>query len=588
MSGACPTGYSCTHNSVARCPSTHLGVLSGEVGMIAENQDIIHQYDNMTGFTYSKVTAANNDPDVQCVPCNAGQSCTLGSNPTNCAAGKYSPTGDPECYTCPPGHYCAAGAEFPIPCYFNKYRADTGGTSAASCSNCATGFYAPVGSAICTTCPAGYECSTGVPILCAVGQYSKEGEIACSACQQGYICDKGSDIATPPANLCPKGSYCMTSGSFTLEYKCAEGKYGIAPGATNATWCQDCPPGFVCGEGTDDFSKFPCPKGYYCPLQSKQETACPAGTYNPNVQGMSSDNCLTCPAGYFCGTATVTPTICPSGSYCPLGTVDTAVPACPMGTYTGTKTGAKFRAECLPCPAGSYCVEGTVTPTPAPVGFYIPYMGATSLKAALKCPGGYPCLTTGNYRYEGSACTPGYYCPPGSTSTTANPCPAGTYSDRNDLWDPSQCTTCPAGSYCVAGSISSAITICPDGYYCPTGTESANQYPCPTGTIGAGTGLTASSECANCTAGASCGAGTSSSSAVTCAQGYYCPAGTTTSTPSDYQAPAGSFINFTGAASEYDNFPCGYGKYCPTGATGPTDCAAGTYSDILRAATCTT
>lgn len=257
-----------------------------------------------------------------------------------------------------------------------------------------------------------------------------------------------------------------------------------------------------------------------------------------------------------------------------------------MGTYTGTKTGAKMRSECLPCPAGSYCDEGTETPTPAPVGYYIPYMGATSLSAALKCPAGYPCETTGNYRYSGSSCTKGYYCPPGSSSSTGNPCPAGTYSDRIDLWDESQCTICPSGYYCEAASTSDDITICAQGYYCVAGTGSSTQYPCPTGTYGATTGLKAESECTNCTAGGSCSSG--STSTVTCSQGYYCPAGTTTSTPSDYKAPAGSFINFTGAASEYDNYPCGYGKYCPTGSTAATNCAAGTYSNILRAEECYT
>jgi len=97
--------------------------------------------------------------------------------------------------------------------------------------------------------------------------------------------------------------------------------------------------------------------------------------------------------------------------------------------------------------------------------------------------------------------------------------------------------------------------------------------------------LKSDTECSNCTAGGGCG--TSGGAAITCAIGFYCPAGTTTSTPAEFQAPAGSYIDFTGAISEYDNKPCGLGNYCPTGSTAQIACPIGTYSDILRASSCT-
>jgi hypothetical protein len=116
-------------------------------------------------------------------------------------------------------------------------------------------------------------------------------------------------MATPPENICPKGTYCVTDGSQTELTRCSAGKYGLAEGAPDSSWCINCPPGFICREGTDDFSKYPCPKGYYCPLASSTETACLAGFYNPNTGSMSSDNCLTCPAGYSCGEAAIAPTM---------------------------------------------------------------------------------------------------------------------------------------------------------------------------------------------------------------------------------------------------------------------------------------
>ena len=71
------------------------------------------------------------------------------------------------------------------------------------------------------------------------------------------MCDVGSTMRAPPENICPKGSYCDDSTSQTLQYKCPKGTYGISEGATDSSWCLTCPPGFVCREGTDDFSKYP-------------------------------------------------------------------------------------------------------------------------------------------------------------------------------------------------------------------------------------------------------------------------------------------------------------------------------------------
>jgi len=421
-------------------------------------------------------------------------------------------------------------------------------------------------------------------VLCPIGTYSTDGEMTCSACQEGYMCDKGSKLKTPPENICPKGSYCSTSGGATLQHKCPKGTYGLGEGATALSQCITCPPGFVCREGTDDFTKYPCPQGNYCPAGTSSPTQCPAGTYNDKTGGMSVAACKTCPAGYFCLVESKTITICPVGYFCPSGTTSGTQFSCPAGTYSGTKTGSKIQSDCFPCTIGHYCPAGATTPTPAPEGYYIPYLGATSDKAAIPCPAGYPCTGTGNYDYKGFKCTKGYYCPTG-TSTPVK-CPAGTYTDREDLWSKDQCTTCPSTFYCLEGSTLSDLVTCPQGYYCPAGTATATQYPCPTGTYGDTTGLKSDTECKNCTAGGGCASG--STTTITCAKGYYCPAGTTTDTPVDYKAPAGSFINKTGAISEYDNEPCGLGMYCPLGSIEPTDCAIGTYSDILRGATCKT
>ena len=353
----CPQGYSCTHSIHARCPSSHQGkyITSENVGMVGEDQNIIHNYETLSGLTYTKFAYSKlNTTYSQCLPCNGGYSCSLGNDPVACAGGKYSPTGEAECFTCPPGYYCPSKSETPTPCPVNKKNSNAGQNAAGDCTSCQTGYWAPEGSSICEPCPAGYACSTGALVLCSIGTYSTEGESTCSACQEGYLCDRGATIRTPPENLCPKGSYCKTVSGATLQYKCPKGTYGIGEGATDSSDCITCPPGFVCREGTDDFTKYPCPQGNYCPAGTSSPTQCAAGTYNPNTGGMSIASCRTCPAGYYCPIESTTYIICPVGHYCPSGTTSKTQFPCPAGTYSGTRTGARLQSDCFPCTIGHY------------------------------------------------------------------------------------------------------------------------------------------------------------------------------------------------------------------------------------------
>ena len=49
-------------------------------------------------------------------------------------------------------------------------------------------------------------------------------------------------------------------------------------------------------------------------------------------------------------------------------------------------------------------------------------------------------------------------------------CNAGTYGYLDYLTNADDCATCPAGYYCVSGTV--VPTICPTGHYCPPGTTS--------------------------------------------------------------------------------------------------------------------
>ena len=45
-------------------------------------------------------------------------------------------------------------------------------------------------------------------------------------------------------------------------------------------------------------------------------------------------------------------------------------------------------------------------------------------------------------------CGQGHYCPLQTPAPDRFPCPAGTYTNRSDLYDASQCTICPQEYYC--------------------------------------------------------------------------------------------------------------------------------------------
>lgn len=67
-------------------------------------------------------------------------------------------------------------------------------------------------------------------------------------------------------------------------------------------------PGYYCDSSAgpvQDFSLYPCPQGYYCPLGTAVAThhSCPVGTYGPRKGLRSITECLLCPAGKFCALA---------------------------------------------------------------------------------------------------------------------------------------------------------------------------------------------------------------------------------------------------------------------------------------------
>ena len=184
-------------------------------------------------------------------------------------------------------------------------------------------------------------------------------------------------------------------------------------------------------------------------------------------------------------------------------------------------------------------------------------------------------------------------------SSAALPCEAGTFGSQTGAQSSEDCTACPAGTFCFAGS--TAATSCSKGTYaaaersqfcnaCPEGKYSSNEgasacsecgdgFTCPEGSVvqipascDPGTYLDAAVElCLGCPAGSVCLGG--ALQPRSCARGSYCMANASQPT----ECPAGSYQNETGQTS---CMVCSLGSYCEAAASSPIMCPAGTYGSV--------
>ena len=104
---------------------------------------------------------------------------------------------------------------------------------------------------------------------------------------------------------------------------------------------------------------------------------------------------------------------------------------------------------------------------------------------------------------------PGYYCPEGTSEYDQFPCLPGTYGASEGLRSADECSPCPAGYVCTHGTTdfgdpTTQPQPCKQGYYCPAMTTAPDRWPCPPGTFSNRSDLTDASECTNCTAGYYC------------------------------------------------------------------------------------
>lgn len=192
----------------------------------------------------------------------------------------------------------------------------------------------------CPTCglPVPPAAASHRPALCPPGTFSslpaQTVPSVCQACPRGFYCKEAGLQA--PSGQCPAGERQQRpegAGEGARWRLRAPGRQcpGLRPQApcdrTAAgtellregtvpsiphSW-----PGYYCDSSAgpiQDFSLYPCPQGYYCPLGTAVATqhSCPVGTYGPQSGLGSIAECQPCPAGKFCALAGLG---APTGTY---------------------------------------------------------------------------------------------------------------------------------------------------------------------------------------------------------------------------------------------------------------------------------
>ena len=220
--------------------------------------------------------------------------------------------------------------------------------------------------------------------------------------------------------------------------------------------------GYYCPLETSDNTAFECPTGYYCLDGTRwwTEYPCPVGTFNDQTTRTALSQCQNCPGGEYCAEEGLSNPSgnCQGGYYC-TGSSVTATP------LLGSGYGAH-------CEAGNYCPEGSAAMVPCDPGSYcaVNFLNVTSGL----CDPGYYCTGSAVIPNPvsdptGDICPMGSYCPQGSVSHQL--CPEGTYMNSTGNDELTDCIECTAGHYCAGSGNTAPDGLCAGGWYCPGGQD---------------------------------------------------------------------------------------------------------------------
>ncbi|KAH0623288.1 hypothetical protein JD844_031442, partial [Phrynosoma platyrhinos] len=443
----------------------------------------------------------------------------------NCSEGHYFMSGN--CLECPVGFFCPGGQMAPQWCPMGTYNQLTAQTDITSCQACPYGYISLETRAGCRACPDGYWCDPqkGLQRHCNPGQYSPEGVMECWVCPKGYICPNGQETQRCLGGHEPNPT--LSLGFFQgiivlmvalFSHYCVLLVLGLplqdrlnAKNAADVLAVQ-------MAQMRHILPRDPLALLQDCKAISVRQVNLFIFCYWMEYMQDIDCHLLFHLLGHFQSNG-LTMLPCPGGSF-----ESRERFARPTNGSLSYFPGVK---QCLKCPAGYFCPNGTSYPNPCPPGTYNPLQGQDESSDCRTCPAGRACTQAGLAKPD-SECMPGYVCPVGSSSPHApsNACPPGTFSNRSDLFDKSQCETCPERFVCTRGSggKQKPPSPCPAGHYCPPGTKNPTQYKCAAGTWSNNSGLAAQNECILCPAGWFCMAGAHAPSG-SCSAGHFCPEG---------------------------------------------------------------
>ncbi|XP_075046430.1 uncharacterized protein LOC142107145 [Mixophyes fleayi] len=453
----------------------------------------------------------------------------------------------------------------PVTCHHGYY-VTTGGQS--ECKFCIPGHFCPDGSTI-SPCPAGTFSDKE-------GLYQQN---ECTLCPAGYFCLEGRSQPPGEESLCPIGFYCPIGTRSSHAYPCPAGTYNDQPGQGHRGSCRVCSEGLFCQEGSS-VSGYPCTRGKFCPAGASSEQNCPPGTFTHHNGASRIEECVLCPVGFYCLSNTSYPVPCLPGTYNPLEGQDEAGD-CTL-CYAGSAcTRSGLNQPDTICSPGYVCPVGSRSPTSSenacPSGTFTDHQNLFHKSQCEICPARFFCATgSGGRQRPPVPCPRGHYCPPGTKHGSQYKCPPGTWSDRPGLASDRECYSCPAGWFCLAGA-EGPSGKCSAGYFCTEGSQFGSQFPCPAGTFNLKLGSVRVGECSACPIGSYCPAGTSKP--ALCPIGTYRAEQGARDVGECDQCPAGSSCSNIGMGSP---MPCGAGSFSDTGSSACLLCPAGHYCNEQR------
>ncbi|XP_050179054.1 multiple epidermal growth factor-like domains protein 6 isoform X3 [Myiozetetes cayanensis] len=292
----CPPGYHCPVSGLTRfedypCPPGYWCPGKGDTFLCPAGTSrtqpgakSLEECDPCSPGYYCPDPAQTGLPNTQGVPCKPGYECPAGSvNPKPCRPGLYcgALTGEPS--VCPAGYHCPEGS--------STYNSPE--------QLCVFPYYCPPGSAHPVPCEGGSMALT-LPGLrdswekfcrvCAAGTYRSAPLLTapCQPCPAGFLCPPGSE--SYHQQPCPRGHYCPSLAPAPLP--CPPGTHGSSPFGKHRGDCQPCPAG--------TFNHLPAqPACFPCGSSSSSQpgaTSCTCHGLNRAFQ--QSDASCICQAGY--------------------------------------------------------------------------------------------------------------------------------------------------------------------------------------------------------------------------------------------------------------------------------------------------